>query len=274
VLQPLRYREAARNADAARSRLSLLSSPIEATPVEDAGRFHADLADDDSVDPAPAAPAQPSSRGRTVPALLREARLVAPRQAVAGLLVVALISALATAALLWRVRPQAVAVGPPPVVGTFGPAAPKPAPSPSPRPLVLAVVGRVRHPGLVTVPAGARLIDALKAAGGQLPGVDITPLNLARKVADGEQIVVGVQGPVSAGPVAGSVDATPSTTVVNLNSATLADLDGLPGIGPVIASRILEFRSAHGGFAAIDQLRQVSGVGDRTFERLRGLVTV
>jgi competence protein ComEA len=214
-------------------------------------------------------------RPKSLVAGLREARLVAPRQAVAGLVVVALLSAVVTAAALWSVRPHVSAVEPPPVAAPVGPPAAA-APSPSARSLVVSVVGRVRHPGLVAVPVGARLIDALKAAGGPLPRVDLTALNLARKVADGEQIVVGVPAAVpgaAASGTAGTPAGGPAPTV-NLNSATLAELDTLPGIGPVIAQRILEWRSAHGGFTSVDQLRDVSGIGDRTFERLRDLVTV
>lgn len=233
---------------------------------------------DSLPDPAPHLVSGVAGRRRGwVPAVLMGARLVAPRQAVVGLVTVALLSAVVTAVALWLARPRASAVGPPPLVATVADQPLSAAPSASARSLVLSVVGRVRHPGLVTVSAGARLIDALKAAGGALPGVDLTTLNLARKVVDGEQIVVG--GPTTGGPGGAQSGAavTPSgdpPSVINLNSATPAELDSLPGVGPVIAQRILDWRSAHGGFTNVEQLRDVSGIGDRTFERLRDLVTV
>jgi competence protein ComEA len=269
VLPSRRSREGARDADLARARLSSLTPPL-------AEPFGAEPAPEREPDLDPDAVGGAAGRPRSlVPAGLRDARLVAPRQAVAGLVVVALLSAVVTAAVLWSVRPHASAVEPP-LVGAPAERPAGAAPSPSARSLVVSVVGRVRHPGLVALPVGARLIDALKAAGGPLPGVDLTALNLARKVADGEQIVVG--GPAAAAGAApsGTADAPAGgpAPAVNLNSATLAELDTLPGIGPVIAQRILDWRSAHGGFTNVDQLRDVSGIGDRTFERLRDLVTV
>jgi competence protein ComEA len=212
---------------------------------------------------------------RWLPAGLRGARLVAPRQAVAGLVAVALLSAVVTALALWWVRPRPAEVGPPPLVaGSADPGVATAAATPTARPLVVSVVGKVRKPGLVTVPAGSRLVDAVRAAGGPMPGVDLTALNLARKVTDGEQIVVGGPAPAEAPAGTAGAPAAGATTVVNLNSATLAELDSLPGVGPVIAQRILDWRAAHGGFTSVDQLRDVSGIGDRTFEHLRDLVTV
>lgn len=208
-------------------------------------------------------------------------RLVAPRSAAAGLVGVAVLAAMVTGLVLYWLRPRAAPVGPPPLVAAavMSPGGDHPA-GPSvtvkPQPLVLAVVGRVRHPGLVTVPAGARLVDALRAAGGALPGVDLTLLNLARRVVDGEQIVVGTglagTQPGATGP-AGS-EASGSIGPVNLNTATLTQLDALPGVGPVIAQRILDWRAAHGGFATVEQLREVDGIGELTFGRLRDKVTV
>ena len=126
--------------------------------------------------------------------------------------------------------------------------------------------------------SGSRVADALAAAGGALAGVDLTPLNLARKLADGEQIVVGLPvAPGAAVPTGSqaSVGSSPSPSgPVNLNTATAAELDALPGIGPVIAQRIVDWRTEHGQFGSIDQLGDVSGIGDATLARLRPLVTL
>ncbi|QWF77389.1 ComE operon protein 1 [Amycolatopsis sp. CA-230715] len=137
-------------------------------------------------------------------------------------------------------------------------------------PIVVSVVGKVSAPGLVTLPAGARAADAVRAAGGALPGTDLTGVNLARRLADGEQIVVG--GP-AAPAVAGSPAGAPGGKV-NLNSATVEELDGLSGVGAVTAKRIIDWRTQHGGFTAVEQLREVDGIGETKFSRLRDQVTV
>ena len=139
--------------------------------------------------------------------------------------------------------------------------------------VVVQVVGQVRHPGLVTLPAGSRVADAVLAAGGLVRGGSSGGLNLARQVVDGEQILVTPGAVASSGPVAATSGAD-VTAVVDLNAASATDLDTLPGVGPVMAARILDWRTAHGRFTSIDQLREVSGVGARTFERLRPHVRV
>lgn len=144
--------------------------------------------------------------------------------------------------------------------------------------LVVAVTGRVRRPGVVTLPAGARVIDALRAAGGPLPGADLAMLNLARKLTDGELVVVGVPGAVApAGqPTAGGgpVGAGGPQSPIDLNTATLAQLDTLPGVGPVLAQRIIDWRTEHGRFASVDQLADVPGIGESRLSQLRDLVRV
>jgi competence protein ComEA len=144
--------------------------------------------------------------------------------------------------------------------------------------VVVHVVGRVARPGVVRLPIGSRVKDAVAAAGGPVRGADLTTLNLARVLADGEQIVVGDK---SAGRSAASTPAPtaaagqlPGAGPVNLNSATLADLDSLPHIGPVLARRILDFRTEHGRFTSVDELNQVTGIGEKTFADLQPLVTV
>lgn len=136
--------------------------------------------------------------------------------------------------------------------------------------VVVDVVGRVRHPGMYTLAPGARVNDAVIAAGGLLRGVNRMTLNLAAKVTDGQQVVVGVAG---AGPPTTGGQGSASG-LVDLNTATLEQLDALPGVGPVLAQHILDWRTAHGSFATVDQLRDVPGIGDVKFTSLRSRVTV
>lgn len=146
--------------------------------------------------------------------------------------------------------------------------------------LVVDVAGRVRRPGLYSLAAGSRIDDAVRAAGGALPGVSLLTLNLASKVSDGEQIVVGIPGvPAVAGgpgtgPGAGGGSAGAAVGPVNLNSASLGQLDALPGVGPVLAQHILDWRSAHGGFTSIGQLKEVSGIGEARYADLRARVSI
>ncbi|MFK4100084.1 helix-hairpin-helix domain-containing protein [Streptomyces sp. NPDC019531] len=141
--------------------------------------------------------------------------------------------------------------------------------------IVVDVSGKVREPGIQRLPAGSRVADALRAAGGVRPGTNTDALNRARFLVDGEQVVVGgpaapaVGGPVAggpAGPVAGA--AAP----VSLNTATVDQLDTLPGVGPVLAQHIVDYRTQHGGFRSVGELRDVNGIGDRRFADLRNLV--
>jgi competence protein ComEA len=139
------------------------------------------------------------------------------------------------------------------------------------------VVGRVRHPGLVRLAAGSRVVDAIEAAGGATPGAELEAVNLARRVVDGEQIRVPRHGePVTAtvdpAGAAGTGGAQPGVPL-DLNTATVEQLDTLPGVGEVTAQRIIAYREAH-PFTSVDDLRQVSGIGDRRFEALKDLVTV
>ncbi|WP_162470680.1 ComEA family DNA-binding protein [Saccharothrix deserti] len=129
--------------------------------------------------------------------------------------------------------------------------------------LVVNVVGLVPTPGLVTVPSGARVADALQAAGGANAGADLTALNLARKVADGEQIAVGIPVPQPAGAAAEPLD---------LNTATKEQLDTLPGVGPVTAQRIVDRRQKRGPFTSLEQLGEIEGIGDAKLAKLRELV--
>ncbi|WP_208868148.1 helix-hairpin-helix domain-containing protein [Microbispora triticiradicis] len=143
--------------------------------------------------------------------------------------------------------------------------------------VVVYVTGKVRRPGVFVLPPGARVADAIEAAGGVRKGASPGGVNLARHVVDGEQITVGspAQSGTAAGPDAppGGVE-TPGGAVVNLNTATAAQLDALPGVGGVIAQRIVDYRDARGGFQSVDQLKDIPGIGERKFAELRDKVTV
>lgn len=151
------------------------------------------------------------------------------------------------------------------------------------------VVGRVRSPGVVTVPAGARVEEAIEGAGGVREGADLAQVNLARPVVDGEQVVVPREG--GATPVAGGVPAPagptapaaapggPASTAapsapVDLNTADQATLETLPGVGPVLAARIVEWRTTNGGFTTVEELDEVSGIGEKLYAQISPKVTV
>jgi competence protein ComEA len=208
--------------------------------------------------------------------------------------VAVLVAAVVTGVWVFSSRPHAVAVdsspsrpdvvpaaSPTPAAAASAALGPSPARSPSVAPtspvvLVVDVAGKVRHPGLYQLPVGSRVDDAVHAAGGPLPGVDLTSLNLAAKITDGQQIAVGAPGAAPGGGPSGGGGATGSVTPspVDLNSATLEQLEALPGVGPVLGQHILDWRDAHGSFATVDQLRDVSGIGDVKFAALRSRVTV
>lgn len=146
--------------------------------------------------------------------------------------------------------------------------------------IVVDVSGKVREPGIQRLPAGSRVVDALRAAGGVRPGTNTDGLNRARFLVDGEQVIVG--GPVAgsgSAPVAGGTavggqagSAAAPTAPVPLNTATVEQLETLPGVGPVLAQHIIDYRTQHGGFRSVDELREVNGIGDRRFADLRDLV--
>ncbi len=146
--------------------------------------------------------------------------------------------------------------------------------------VVAHIVGEVRKPGVVTLPAASRVGDAIRRVGGLTPKADGTSVNLARPLVDGEQIVVLARGaapPPSravSGPHGTPKGAPAAGAPIDLNSADLAALDELPGVGPVMAQRILAWRTEHGRFSSVDELGEVSGVGEKTLERLRPLVRV
>jgi len=162
-----------------------------------------------------------------------------------------------------------------PAVATGSTAPPAVAPSPAGS-VVVDVAGKVRRPGVATLPAGSRVIDAIRKAGGARRRVDLSSLNLARVLVDGEQILVGA---TPAPGVAASASSKPGASssgdaLVNLNTATLDELDGLPGVGPVTARKIVDWRTAHGAFTAIDELLEVDGIGEKTLADMAPRLTL
>jgi competence protein ComEA len=148
--------------------------------------------------------------------------------------------------------------------------------------LVVDVEGRVRRPGLVRLAVGSRVADAVRSAGGAAPGAVLARLNLARQLTDGEQLLVPGPGdsvPPPAPETSGAAGAPPGSASapsapLDLNAATQEGLDALPGVGPVLAGRILAWRAAHGRFTSVDELGEVPGIGPKALERLRPLVRV
>ncbi len=139
------------------------------------------------------------------------------------------------------------------------------------------VAGKVRHPGIAVLPPGSRVVDALEAAGGPRGGIDLASLNLARPLVDGEQILVGVGVPPGVLGGLGSVGeptAGESGPLVNLNSADLTELETLPGVGPVTAQAIDQWRTEHGGFTQVEELLEVDGIGDATLAEIAPHVTI
>jgi competence protein ComEA len=219
-----------------------------------------------------------------------------------ALAVVAALAVLVTVFTLVRDRPAPVMSAKLPPVEKASTATPRSSASPgagqpagSDRPVVVSVVGLVHAPGLVTLAPGARIADALQAAGGPVNGADTIGLNMARPVGDGEQIVVGLapapgqptalgssvasgsapppRAPGRAGPVSGT--ARPKAgEVLDLNTATVEQLDALPGVGPVTAAAIVAWRQANGKFTSVDQLADVDGIGPARLDKLRPLVRV
>lgn len=189
---------------------------------------------------------------------------------------VALLGVTLGGAGLWYMRslPRPIPV----TAGTPGSDVPAPADSASPSPAVVLLVdvaGWVRHPGVYEFEEGARVIDAIDAAGGARPGAMLESVNLAAPLADGSQILVPKEGGQGSAPVAGTsgADAAPGG-LINVNTASATELEALPGVGEVIAQAIVDYRTENGPFASVDQLLDVSGIGDVTLENIRELVTV
>jgi competence protein ComEA len=163
--------------------------------------------------------------------------------------------------------------------GTATSAAPLPAPpvaastASAPKQVVVDVAGAVRRPGLYRLTTGARVADAIRRAGGTTRHADVSLVNLAQLVADGEQVVVPRRGDaVTAAGAPSLAGGAPATGPVHLNSATVDQLDALPGVGPVTAQKIVDYRTKHGGFSSVDALDAIPGIGPARLDQLRGLV--
>lgn len=202
----------------------------------------------------------------------------------------------------WSVRPQAVRAPEPVADEAAVPASPPAplrsgAPDPFSRPvpgepsvaggsgrgsgqiIVVDVSGKVRRPGIHRLPAGSRVADALDAAGGVRAGTDVTGLNRARVLMDGEQVVVGLppgrpaSGAAAGGGAGADAPGGPGPSApLSLNTATAEQLETLPGVGPVLAQHMIDYRTENNGFRSVDELRQVNGIGDRRFAELQPLV--
>jgi competence protein ComEA len=240
-------------------------------PPEPARSWAADPPGDEGVGAAE----PPLARPGLLPATLAGGRLDPGHRGAVALLLVCLLAAVVAAGLVLRGRPQEVEVPVLDQAGTTLPGVVEPssAPPAEPTELVVAVVGEVAAPGVVRLPAGSRVADAVQAAGGVAPGGSSGLLNLARKLSDGEQVVVGPDAPPDAAAT-GTGDGAGAGGLVDLNTATAEQLDGLPGIGPVLAERIVGWRSENGPFRSVDQLREVSGIGEATYADLESEVTV
>jgi competence protein ComEA len=163
-------------------------------------------------------------------------------------------------------------------------------PSPTPSEIYVHVAGEVQLPGLYKLPQGARVADAIKLAGGATSEADIDSLNLAMVLKDGDKIVVPKKAPQNSSEEEETAEFQPSypenqsqasassqpvqTKKININTASASELEALPGIGPVLAQRIVDYRTQKGGFKSIEELKEVSGIGDKKFEAIKDLITV
>lgn len=264
--------------DLARTRLSELAAAARTRPGPDPPTDLDDIEVIQLDESGRQLPARPLSRtpkwlSRFLPKGPRGVRWDPGRPAALAVAVVAVLAVITTVLLVWRDRPSREIA--PELSHSAGLAAPPTTtpPTTTGARLVVSVVGRVTRPGLVTLTEGARVADAVQAAGGAHPGVDLNGLNLARRLTDGEQVHVGIPPPVEQAQDSQGIPSG-GTAKVSLNTANLAALDALPGVGPVTAQRIVQWRTKHGRFTSIDQLREIEGIGESRLARLRELVSL
>ena len=211
---------------------------------------------------------------------LRERLDAVSRGELAGLVIVVVASLLGAGFWYMRSLPRPVGIAAPaaavspvvsPVAGLTGSA------SPSPASIIVDVAGWVRRPGVYEFATGDRVIDAVNRAGGARNGADLTSLNLAAPLADGTQIVIprpGATGATAPGSSTSDTGTAGGTTLININTASETDLEALPGVGPVTAAAIIDYRTQNGPFSAVDDLIDVSGIGPSTLEQIRPFATV
>lgn len=151
-------------------------------------------------------------------------------------------------------------------------------PPPTPAPLIVHVDGAVAQPGVYTLAVGSRVQDAIQAAGGLLPEANTASVNLAAILQDGSRVFVPTLQPTS--PPGAPIVSPPARfspslgNLININTATQAELESLPGIGPALAQRVIAYREANGPFQSIEDIMKVSGIGPKTFEKIKDLITV
>ncbi len=197
--------------------------------------------------------------------------------------VVVALAVISAAAVFWLSRPRVEPVGSAvlstgaALPGDAMPSTPGSAVESAPTVVTVHVAGEVNRPGVVELPGGSRVVDAIEAAGGAIDDADLTPLNLARQLSDGEQILVGVDPPPPPAGATGGGDGGPAGHVsdpIDLNTATLEQLDTLPGIGPALAQNILDWREQNGRFTSVDELNEVTGIGEKKYAEIAPLVRV
>jgi competence protein ComEA len=200
------------------------------------------------------------------------------RGELAGLVVVVVAALLGAGLWYTRSLPRPVEIAAP--AGAISPVvslvtgAPGPL-SPSPAPIIIDVAGWVRRPGVYEFASGDRVIDAVNRAGGARKGADLTSLNLAAPLTDGTQIVVPRPGSTALGGAGSSETGSEgATALININSASETELEDLPGVGPVTAAAIIDYRTQNGPFTTVDDLIDVSGIGPSTLEQIRPFATV
>ena len=200
----------------------------------------------------------PSPSREPTPLALIAALLIVAATVVGGVVLV----------LAARPAPVTITINPPPAPPTLTPTG-------TPAPLAVYITGAVNIPGIVvTLPAGSRIQDVLAAAGGAASDADLDRIDLAARVSDGDHIHVYQRG--EAAQPADNAQSSPgndaASKVVHVNRATLEELETLPGIGPALAQRILDYRSTHGNFTSLESLTAVSGIGEHISQSLSGLV--
>lgn len=207
---------------------------------------------------------------------------LAPRMLVLAVVTIVLV----TAVLVWRVQaggpgevvpldalPAGTAGGPEPEAEPDGGSDPAGPGTVEPESVIAHVVGQVERPGVVELPAGARVYEAVEAAGGVTADADLSAVNLARVLGDGEQVVIPAVGEAPpGGPESGQGSGDAGTALIDVNAADAGQLETLPGIGPVLAQRIVDHRTTHGPFTSVAQLQDVSGIGPALLAQIEDLV--